>query len=65
MEQSDSWYSGGNVAQNLGENYEQYLAPSILAPGQPFSSLWPLRSQASSFLMWRVGQGRSHVRQLV
>lgn len=32
MNQSDSWYRGGNVAQNLGENYEQYLVPTIFGP---------------------------------
>lgn len=32
MNQSDSWYRAGNVAQNLGENYEQYLVPTIFGP---------------------------------
>jgi SAM-dependent methyltransferase len=32
MNQSDSWYHGGNVAQSLGENYEQYLVPTIFGP---------------------------------
>jgi SAM-dependent methyltransferase len=32
MDLSDSWYSGGNVAQSLGENYERYLVPSIFGP---------------------------------
>lgn len=32
MNQSDSWYRGGNVAQSLGENYEQYLVPTIFGP---------------------------------
>jgi ubiquinone/menaquinone biosynthesis C-methylase UbiE len=32
MNQSNSWYSGGNVAPSLGENYEQYLVPTIFGP---------------------------------
>src|SRR5579871_2711115 len=32
MSQSESWYRGGNVAQSLGENYEQYLVPTIFRP---------------------------------
>lgn len=32
MKSPDAWYSGGNVAQNLGENYERYLVPTIFAP---------------------------------
>lgn len=32
MKQSDPWYSGGDVAQSLGENYERYLVPTIFGP---------------------------------
>jgi SAM-dependent methyltransferase len=32
MNQSDNWYRGGNIAQSLGENYEQYLVPTIFGP---------------------------------
>jgi ubiquinone/menaquinone biosynthesis C-methylase UbiE len=32
MNQSDPWYSGGDIAQNLGENYERYLVPTIFGP---------------------------------
>ena len=32
MNQSDNWYSRGNVAQSLGENYELYLVPTIFGP---------------------------------
>jgi ubiquinone/menaquinone biosynthesis C-methylase UbiE len=32
MNQSDLWYSGGDIAQNLGENYERYLVPTIFGP---------------------------------
>jgi SAM-dependent methyltransferase len=32
MNRFNSWYSGGDVAQNLGENYEQYLVPTIFGP---------------------------------
>ena len=29
MNQSMSWFLGGNVAQSLGENYDRYLVPTI------------------------------------
>jgi ubiquinone/menaquinone biosynthesis C-methylase UbiE len=32
MNQSTSWFLGGNVAQSLGENYERYLVPTIFGP---------------------------------
>jgi ubiquinone/menaquinone biosynthesis C-methylase UbiE len=32
MNQSTSWFSGGDVAQSLGENYERYLVPTIFGP---------------------------------
>jgi ubiquinone/menaquinone biosynthesis C-methylase UbiE len=32
MKQSDPWYSGGEVAQSLAENYERYLVPTIFGP---------------------------------
>src|SRR5581483_8039307 len=32
MNQSDTWYSGGNIAQRLGENYDHYLVPMIFGP---------------------------------
>lgn len=32
MNQSISWYQGGNVTQSLGENYERYLVPTIFGP---------------------------------
>jgi hypothetical protein len=42
MNQSDSWYRGGNVTQSLGENYEQYLVPTIFGP-------WADRAVARGF----------------
>jgi SAM-dependent methyltransferase len=32
MNQSSSWFRGGNVAQSLGANYERYLVPTIFGP---------------------------------
>jgi len=32
MNQSMSWFLGGNVAQSLGENYDRYLVPTIFGP---------------------------------
>jgi SAM-dependent methyltransferase len=32
MNQSDSWYRGGNVTQSLGANYDRYLVPTIFGP---------------------------------
>ncbi len=32
MNQSTSWFSGGDVAQSLGANYERYLVPTIFGP---------------------------------
>ncbi len=32
MNQSTSWFRGGNVAQSLGENYNRYLVPTIFGP---------------------------------
>lgn len=32
MNQSDPWYSRGDITQNMGENYERYLVPTIFGP---------------------------------
>jgi ubiquinone/menaquinone biosynthesis C-methylase UbiE len=32
MNQSANWYSGGNITQTLGENYDHYLVPVIFGP---------------------------------
>ena len=32
MNQSKNWYSGGNIAQSLAENYDRYLVPAIFGP---------------------------------
>ena len=32
MNQSTHWFSGGDVAQSLGANYDKYLVPTIFGP---------------------------------